>query len=67
MPWRDWQFWLVSALAIWGLWVLARPFIPRRKSAGDDEPACPNCASGSSASKKKTARRVALTVDRRRI
>lgn len=68
MPFGDWQFWLVTLLALWGLWVMARPFLPRRKVSPDEQAACPNCASGSAASKKKkTPRRVPLTIERRKV
>ena len=26
MPWRDWQFWVVTAVAAAGLWALLRSF-----------------------------------------
>jgi hypothetical protein len=63
MPWNDWQFWLVSLLAVWGLWVLARPFLPRKRAASAST-SCPNCASGSAAAKP---RRVALTIEKKRV
>lgn len=48
----DWQFLVVTAAALWGLWILLRPFLPRRRK--DEEAAagaCPRCtASGSCAS-----------------
>lgn len=28
MPWSDWQFWVVSAAAIFALAMLLRPFFP---------------------------------------
>ena len=34
MPWSDWQFWVVTALAAAGLWVLIRMFIPKKKPKG---------------------------------
>jgi hypothetical protein len=66
MPFRDPQFWIVTILALAGLWILLRPFIPRsRRTAGSSASAsCPNCASGSAAAKP---RRVALTIDKKRI
>ena len=64
MPWTDWQFWFVSALAIGGLWVLVRALAPNRGSRGEDA-GCPNCPSGSS--KPRATKRVALTVERRRV
>lgn len=67
MPWNDWQFWLVTMLAFGGLVILLRPFIPflgaRRKGS---DASCPSCASGS-ASTKKRGRRVALTIEKRRV
>ncbi|MCI0365893.1 MAG: hypothetical protein L0Y44_00045 [Phycisphaerales bacterium] len=65
MPIRDWQFWLVSLLALYGLWLLARPLLPFRRAKSDDA-ACPSCSSGS-ATPRKTQHRVALTIGRRRI
>lgn len=62
MPWRDWQFWFVSALALLGVWTLARPFLSRRATPVDS--GCPNCATGSAAAKP---RRVALTVEKKRV
>jgi hypothetical protein len=63
MPWSDWQFWIVSVLALGGLWIMARPFLPWRKGDGS-APACPNCASGSASAKP---RRVALTIEKKRV
>jgi hypothetical protein len=65
MPWADWEFWLVTVLALGGLWLLARPFLPSRKSTAEDA-GCPNCTSSSGTSKPKR-RRVALTVERRKV
>lgn len=79
MPWHDWQFWLVSALAVWGAWVVARPLLPRgvrtwrvRGRAAEADQSCPGCPSGSgsgsaAARGKPKRRRVALTVERRRV
>lgn len=30
MPWRDWQFWLVSLAAGVGLWYVLRSLLPER-------------------------------------
>lgn len=65
MPWHDWQFWIVSLLALWGLWVLGKPFWPRRRADGEASASCPNCSSGTAAAKK--TRRVALTIEKRRV
>jgi len=65
MPWTNWEFWIVTILAAAGVWLLARPFLPSRKSSAEDA-GCPNCASGAAAGKSKR-RRVALTVERRKV
>jgi hypothetical protein len=65
MPLHDWQFWTVSLLAALGLWIVARPFLPRRKNREGDAPACPNCALGSASMRKH--RKVSLTIERKRI
>lgn len=39
MPWKDWQFWLATAVALVGLWFALRPFLPSRRD-GD----CGACA-----------------------
>lgn len=49
----DWQFLVVTAAALWGLWILLRPFLPRRRKDQEEAggAACPRCsASGSCAS-----------------
>ena len=63
IPWHDWQLWIVTALALAGAWLVARPFLPRRKG-NNGAPGCPNCASGSAANKR---RRVALTIEKKRV
>ncbi len=39
MPWNDWQFWVVTAGAAFGLWMLIRPFLQQR----DPEAGCHGC------------------------
>ncbi|NNF42187.1 MAG: hypothetical protein HKO59_14760 [Phycisphaerales bacterium] len=31
MPFGDWQFYVVTAVAVWGVWAMARSLLPRRK------------------------------------
>lgn len=50
MPWHDWQFWVVSAAAAWGAWVLMRQAWPRQEG-----PPCGGCAAGAAACAKKPA------------
>ena len=47
LPWHDWQFWVVTAVALGALWVLVRQVIPRSEG-----PACGGCASGAAACAK---------------
>ena len=63
MPLGDWQFWVVTLLGLGGLYLVIRPFLPRKKK-GDG---CPTCASGSAAMKKKRPRRVSLTVENKHV
>lgn len=52
----DWQFLVVTAAALWGMWILLRPFLPRRRKDEEEAAACPRCtASGSCASKPARA------------
>ncbi|MCA9286806.1 MAG: hypothetical protein KDA22_16395 [Phycisphaerales bacterium] len=59
MPFHDPQFWIVSSIAAVGLFLLARPFLPRR---GRVHSGCDHCASGAAARRPK---RTALTVEGR--
>lgn len=34
MPWSDWQFWIVTILALGALWILIRMFLPKKKPKG---------------------------------
>ena len=43
MPWLDWQFWTVTAAALWGLWIVGRQLLPASDSSS---PACGSCATG---------------------
>ncbi len=66
MPWLDWQFYVVTAAAAWGTWMLLRQLLPRY---GDARPACgtgaaarakkPPAASGGRCS--RSSRRWAMT------
>jgi len=65
MPIHNWQFWLVTAAMLWGLWIIARPFLPlKRNRSHANGGACPNCSSGQSASRKP--RQTSLTIEGRR-
>ncbi len=46
LPWHDWQFYVVSAAAVWGAWSLLRQLLP---SSGPAGPACGACAAGAGA------------------
>lgn len=57
MPIADWQFWVVTLVALWGLWCTIRLIVPRRSDRG-----CSSCGST-----RKREAHVGLTVERRRI
>jgi len=50
-PWHDPQFYVVTAAALWGGWVLLRQLLPRPS----DGPACGGCAAGAAACAKRSA------------
>ena len=58
MPYSDWQFWVVTALFLGGLWMIARLFMPPRKNGAR----CPTCSPGAERTRK---RRVSLTIEQR--
>lgn len=41
----DWQFVIVTLAALWGAWVLLRPFLPSRKKK-QAEGSCARCSAG---------------------
>lgn len=66
MPLHDWQFWVVTVLVSLAVYALARTFLPRRRAESTGDASCPTCPSGGARSRKR-GRRVALTIDRKRI
>jgi hypothetical protein len=48
-PLTDWQFWTVTVAAAWGLWTVARQFVPTKDNA------CAGCATGAAAMAKRRA------------
>ncbi len=63
MPYDDWQFWVVTLLAIGGLAMVIRPLLPRRK----DDPRCGSCPTGSAASDPSVGKKTTLTIEGRRV
>ena len=53
LPFDQWQFYVVTAVAVLGLWALVRPFL-RRSTGG-----CHGCGSA-----PRRKRRTQLTIDR---
>lgn len=51
LPWADWQFWVVTAVAAWGAWAVLRGFLPGGESGTDT--ACSSCAAGAAACSRK--------------
>ena len=62
MPIGDWQFWIVTLAGLLGLWLIVKPFMPRRSK----QTGCAHCASGTAASRKKRGAKVSLTVNNSR-
>ena len=62
MPLDQWQFYIVTAVALAGVWALVRPFLRRGGAGGAGGSGCGGCASGSSSGK----RAVPLTIGGRR-
>ena len=54
MPLEDWQFWLVTGVALWRLTALAKEFLPRSQNP-DESPGspCAGCAMGQAACRQK--------------
>jgi len=64
IPYDNWQFWVVTVIALWAGYTVIRPFLSRPGNKQEDTPACPHCSSGKAASKK--AKKTRLTVDGRK-
>lgn len=60
MPWSDPQFWIVTAVAAVGVWLVIRPLLPKRSGSHP----CGGCASGAAAQR---AKKTALTVEGKRV
>ncbi len=56
LPLDQWQFYVVTAVALAGVWALLRPFLRRSGSGGSG---CGGCASGTTSRKRRA---VQLTV-----
>jgi hypothetical protein len=50
----DWQFVIVTLAALWGAWILLRPFLParRKKPASGASGACARCSAGTPCASK---------------
>lgn len=51
----DWQFLIVTLAALWGAWVLLRPFLPSRKKR-EAEGSCARCSAGTPCASNGAAR-----------
>lgn len=63
MPWNDWQFWVVTVLALGGLALVLRPLLPSRSNSGR----CGTCPSGTKSKDPSVGKRTTLTVEGRRV
>ncbi len=62
LPLDQWQFYVVTAVALAGVWALLRPFL-RRGRSGASSAGCGGCASGSTSTRRRA---VSLTIGGRR-
>ncbi|MCC6907683.1 MAG: hypothetical protein IT430_07070 [Phycisphaerales bacterium] len=60
LPLGDWQFYVVTAAALGGIWLIVRPLLGRPGNSG-----CPNCADGAATSTRR--RTTGLTVEGKRV
>jgi hypothetical protein len=65
MPTDDWQFWVATALALGGVLVVARPFLPKRRKSDAGCPGCPSGEHGGDDTPKP--KRVDLTIGGKRV
>ena len=61
VPLDDWQFYVVTALAIVSLWLVVKPFVASRREGGGG---CHSCGGGPPAARR---RRVTMTIRGRRV
>jgi len=63
MPYDDWQFWVVTLLAVGGLALVIRPLLPRRKG----NVGCGTCPTAGSAADPSVGKKTTLTIEGRRV
>lgn len=63
MPVGNWQFWIVTIAGLYALWMIIKPFLPRRNK----QTGCTHCASGAASSRKKRGAKVSLTVNNNQV
>ena len=61
VPLDDWQFYVVTALALTSLWLVVKPFLPSHKKRGGG---CHACSGGPPAAGR---RRIPMTIRGRRV
>ncbi len=64
VPLDDWQFYVVTALALVSLWLVVKPFVASRREGGGGGGGCHSCGGGPSATRR---RRVTMTIRGRRV
>lgn len=52
LPLDDWQFWIVTAIAVLGCWLVLKPLFAR---AGRPETGCANCTFGAASVNQRPA------------
>lgn len=63
MPFDDWQFWVVTLVALGGLVLVIRPLLPKKNAA----PGCGTCPTAGKSGDPTVGKKTTLTVEGRRI
>ncbi|MHC4833885.1 MAG: hypothetical protein ACYTFH_08375 [Planctomycetota bacterium] len=59
LPLGDWQFWVVTAIALAGVTLVVRPLLPSSKSSTTS---CTGCGGAGGGSKRSRAAKATLTI-----
>jgi len=59
LPLGDWQFWVVTAIALAGVMLVVRPLLPSSKSSTTS---CTGCGGAGGGSKRSRAAKATLTI-----
>lgn len=63
MPLDDWQFWVVTLVALGGLALVVRPLLPKKGAA----PRCGSCPTAPKSGDPTVGKKTTLTIEGRRV